>query len=231
MISKLTKLMTLAGATLALGAGCLPANADSPIQILGAFPLASTSVPGECVTGDGDFSRSGGSIDVAAFESSSMGYLVAFSVINEMQRYSTTVGGDTLARTRNNFVANEARFQFATADNRPLDEQSLALHLLIEPATGADGSTVIVNLLPARTQTQLKGMIPPGGTPLDMSVTWFLNGRTASGVPITSNRVTYPITVFNSGTPKCADVAGVPHRFRRNGPCGNIGGQDGLPLE
>lgn len=199
--------------------GCVPN--DSPIRLLGARPLLP-SEDGTCEAAD--YQLLAGSLDVSAIDR----YLIQFDMQSDLQQISTTVGGETIAGPgRNDFFANEIVFSYEASPSFGFEQEAIPIHFVIPAGAGSDKSYVILNLIAPKAAQQLTTWAPTGAgippdQPYNLTVTLQARGNLQSGQPITTNEVSYPIRVFNSGFPGCPGGAQA-----RTGPCGLPGGQDG----
>jgi hypothetical protein len=210
----------LAGAAVALVAvGCVPN--DSPIRLLGARPLLPSDT-GECKAAE--IQLLSGSLDVSATNA----YVIQFDVQSDLQQISTTVGGETVAGPgRNDFFANEIVYSYASTPSFAFEQEAKPVHFVVPAGAGSDKSFVILNLIAPKAAQQLTTWVPTGAgippdQPYNLNVTIQARGNLQSGQAITTNQVTYPIRVFNTGFAGCPGGAQA-----RTGPCGSVGGQDG----
>lgn len=203
----------LAGGLIAL-AGC--GAADSPIRIGGARALkVGSSADGICEAEDSYRIR--GALDLAG----SMGYLARFDVESSLLPRKTVVGDEELSpESQTDFISELLVFRYSSMPSLPFEEEAIPVHFIL-PAKSEDW--ILIDLLGPKAARILRDSVTVGNS-VDVEATFHMEGRMAwGGGVIRSNRVVFPLTVFDSGAPACA--AGV--RRVPNGPCGGSGGQDG----
>jgi len=209
-------LTTAVAVVLAAGANSCVPN-DSSIHILNAFPLSSTTGAQGCTALT--IAIYAGTLDI----SGTSRYLLQFQMESTFAQISTVGTTDVIqGPQRNDFIADAILFSYsATPPVAGLANEVLPIFFRI-PAGAGTGTFLQMYLTTANTQQALRASVGPGQI-VNLNVTVQVRGALASGQKLTSNKVTFPIQVFNSGFSGCAagDVR-IP-----SGPCGAPGGQDG----
>jgi len=207
----MTRMHFLSAAAALLCSSCL--QGDSPIRVLGANPLDRACTPI-------DRGILAGSLDLAGGGD----YQVQFTVQNELVGTSTTSGGQVLASAhRNDWVGSQLVFTYASTPSLSFETELVPVHYVIEAGSS---SLLKFGLIAPKAAQRLADSVPAGNT-LDLSASFEIRGKLFSGQQITTTKATFPIFVFNSGFSGCAGDLGP---VSRNGPCGTLGGQDGIPL-
>ncbi len=204
-------LTTAVAVVLAAGANSCVPN-DSSIHILNAFPLSSTTGAQGCTALT--IAIYAGTLDI----SGTSRYLLQF----QMESTFALINDGLQGPSRNDFIADAILFSYsATPPVAGLANEVLPIFFRI-PAGAGTGTFLQMYLTTANTQQALRASVGPGQI-VNLNVTVQVRGALASGQKLTSNKVTFPIQVFNSGFSGCAagDVR-IP-----SGPCGAPGGQDG----
>jgi hypothetical protein len=202
---------------------CVGAGNDVPIRVKGAHPFKTAASGGGCEFDDTIF-ISGGSLDVSARTS----YSVWFDVKNETQEIETSTNGEVIAgSSRNDFYVSRTNFRYTASNGLAFQAEPENRFSVIEP--GGNGLKMGMDLIGLKASTQLPTSISAGAEPFELLVSFDLTGRFAhGGAEVTSNRVTFPITIFSSGFTGCPPLAdGGVDRIAPTGPCGSGGGQDG----
>ncbi len=193
--------------------GCAVPN-DSPIRILGARPLKPSDT--DCAAFEEMILA--GSLDIGAQPA----YFVQLDMQSDLQQIDTSTGGQKLADgSRNNFYGNEMLVTYSSTPALTFEQESVPIHFVIEP--GAD-AFVRLNLLSRKALDVLTAGV--GTDTIDLRVQLEFRGALASGQKLRSNTIVYPIEIRDSGFAGCA----MGTLLKRNGPCGNWGGQDGIPV-
>jgi hypothetical protein len=209
-------LKTLFVAAPLLGIGCVPN--DSSIHILNAFPYQSASNNGACTAMT--VGIPGGSLDL----SGNTDYILQWTVESTMQILTTNITNETPFQgpQRNDWIAKEVVYSYTTvpALNPPLADETYPYSWRIA-AGAATGSFIGMHMIGPTATGQLITAVRPG-TGLQLVVTFYIRGQLASGQKVDTNKVSYPIYVYNTGFPGCPGDRRVP-----SGPCGYVGGQDG----
>jgi hypothetical protein len=166
-----------------------------------------------------DFSDStkyveGGAVDLAVFGAATSYYQV-FSWENDLQDISVTVNGSQLTTdTPNTFIASAIRdsYLFVGGTNPPTSFVNIS-------ASIAPGGTPILNSVGVQLLTQEAALaicglpvgtdncpnvaaLPPlgAGTTHNLLVTFTIAGNLVGGGSAQTNAITYPLSLFNSGT-------------------------------
>lgn len=191
---------------------------ESSVRLLNGFALSPGATDGACERQE--IGQYRGSLDISAISS----YLLSFGTESDFEDINTTVSGRVIADgSRNNFIAEQLVFNYASEPSLPFEEERVNMHFVIEPgATGAD-SFIIVDLMAPKAAELLRNNVPVGGS-YELQVSFYVRGKTAAGAELETNTVNYPISVYSTGFQGCP--AG---DFALNGPCGRFGGQDGAP--
>jgi hypothetical protein len=207
------KPLLTASLALVFAAGC--SINDSAVRILGARPLDVVDEGGtECETRDEQLLS--GSLDIAAQSS----YIIQLDMESDLQAINTTSGGQVIADpSRNNFYGRTIFFEYSSTPALTFELEEVPIHFVVEPQSD---SAVRLGLISFKAAQVLSSAVLPGDV-VELAVGLEIRGQLASGQPIRTNKITYPITIYNSGFAGCP--AGT--LLRRNGPCGATGGQDG----
>ncbi len=219
---KITRPMKLTLALVALAlpfCGCLAPSNDSPIRLLGAYPL--TGAAGACKASD--VSRYAGNLDI----SSGVPYLLQFKVKSELESITTQSDKDVISGTsRNDFVLTELALSYTTTPALTLAPERVPAYLVLPAGSTAD-SWVNATLIGPKAAAKLADLVAPGDL-VTVKVTIQLVGTLASGSPMKSNIAVFPIDVFSSGFQGCSGPGNKPVP---TGACGSPGGQDGAPVD
>lgn len=209
-------LTTAVAVVLAAGANSCVPN-DSSIHILNAFPLSSTGGAAGCTALS--VAIYGGTLDL----SGTSRYILQFAMESTLEQLSTVGTSDVLqGPQRNDFIADALLFSYsATPPVAGLGNEVVPIHFRI-PAGATNSSFLQMYMITANTYQALLASVPRGQI-LTLYVGVQVRGALASGQKLTSNKIIFPIQVYNSGFAGCSvgDVR-VP-----SGPCATPGGQDG----
>jgi hypothetical protein len=125
--------------------------------------------------------------------------------------------------SRNDFIADAILFSYSATPPVPgLANEVVPIFFRI-PAGASTGTFLQMYLTTANTQQALRASVARGQT-VNLNITLQVRGALASGQKISSNKITFPIQVYNSGFSGTCAVGDV--RIP-SGPCGSPGGQDG----
>ncbi len=210
-------LKTLFIAAPLLGISCVPN--DSSIHILNSFPYQSATSNGACQALT--VGIAGGSLDLSGNTS----YILQWTVESTLQQLSNNISGESAFQgpQRNDWISNAVVYSYSTvpALTPPLADEIQPYSWRI--AAGAStGSFIGMQMIGPTATNRLIASVGVG-TVVQLVVTFYLQGQLASGQKLNTNKVTYPIWIYNSGFPGCAaGVKRIP-----SGPCGTAGGQDG----
>lgn len=199
------------------GIGCV--SNDSSIHILNAFPYQSALSNGSCQAMS--IGQPGGTLDI----SGNTAYILQWTVESTLQQISSSISGETPFQgpQRNDWIANQVVYSYTTvpALNPPLAGEAVPYSWRI--AAGSSSTSFIgMQMIGPTATNQLVASVRVGNT-VQLVVTFYLQGQLASGQKLNTNKVSYPIWIYNSGFPGCAaGVKRIP-----SGPCGYAGGQDG----
>lgn len=193
--------------------GCVAS--DSPILVLNAAALP-TGPDADCSSLDQQLVRSSGRLDLSA----GVGYFAFFFIESNLQAVQTDVDGEVVAGAeQNDFVADRIDITYANPVGGPVPGAlSQPIHFVLR--ANSEAGTISVNLLPEPARAALAGV---GFAGTQIEARFRVHGTIRSGRTISSNEVTYPITVFESSFAGCA-AGTVP---LATGVCGSFGGQDG----
>ena len=199
--------------------------ADSPLVVTNFHPVENNCA---LIT---ETIQSGGQLDLSATG--------AFQIRADLKNFldptiNTTVEGKVLetGEHRNKILIDTTVLTYTT-DGLTIPEDAQPQAFMIEAGFGIKKG---LNLMSEQALIYLNADFNPDGGIAKgadggfkkrlVKVTVRFDGKISSGARISSNPVTFPITVFQSGfNPNCQ-----PDGFARNGPCGGFGGQDGIPL-
>ncbi len=212
----------LIAATAVVVAGCVN---DSPLFVVGMFPIDPKGT-GACELTPGDVSQYAGSLDLSGAAS----YQLIASLKSELDaNLDTKADNVTLitGKQRNTVILDQINFTYvatatATVPVFTLEPETLPITVPVAP-----GSTqnIRMNLLgPKAFEALNKAVVNPGDL-ANIRVKFEFTGQLNSGGKIKSTAITFPITVFRSGT-----TCPAGQFFCPTGACGNIGGQDGARL-
>jgi hypothetical protein len=192
---------------------------DSSIHLLNAFPYQSTVSNGTCTAAS--VGITGGSLDISA----NTNYLVQFTMESTFQQLSTSFSGETpfAVPSRNDWTATAIAYSYTTvpALTPPLPAEQLPLYFRL-PAGASSTSFIGLDLITASVAQRMVTSVAVGNA-VQLNITIQLLGELASGQKMNTNKVTYPIVIYNTGFTGCA--AG--DRRVPSGPCATPGGQDG----
>ena len=201
-----------------LGTSCVPN--DSAVHILNSFPYQSATSNGACQAMS--VGIAGGSLDLSGNTS----YILQWTVESTLQLISNNISGEPAFQgpSRNDWISKEVVYSYTTvpALTPPLADETQPYSWRI--AAGAStGSFIGMQMIGPTATTQLLNSVRAGSPGVQLVVTFYLRGALASGQNLNTNKVTYPIFIYNSGFAGCAaGVKRIP-----SGPCGYAGGQDG----
>jgi hypothetical protein len=210
-------LKTLFVAAPMLGIGCVPN--DSSIHLLNAFPYQSALSNGACQALT--VGSAGGSLDLSGNTS----YILQWTVESTLEIITSNISNEPAFQgpQRNDWISNQVVYSYTTvpALNPPLADETYPYSWRIAAGAGAGGFLGMQMIGPTATAQLLNAV--RAGTGVQLVVTFYLRGQLASGQKLDTNKVSYPIYVYNSGFAGCAaGVKRIP-----SGPCGYAGGQDG----
>lgn len=210
-------LTTAVAVVLAAGANSCVPN-DSSIHILNAFPLSPTAGAQGCTALT--IALYSGSLDISATSR----YLLQFQMESTFEIINTTGTTDVIqGPQRNDFIADAILFSYsATPPVAGLANEVVPVAFRI-PAGASTGTFMQVYMITANTYQALLATVGRGQT-VTINITIQVRGRLASGQRLSSNKVTFPIQVYNSGFSGTCAVGDV--RIP-SGPCATPGGQDG----
>ncbi|MBI3180846.1 MAG: hypothetical protein HYZ28_01745 [Myxococcales bacterium] len=207
------KLMAAACSALMLGS-CVPN--ESPIRIMAAHGLKPSALSSSTCEAE-QANQYRGSMDI----SGTGAYRVEFDIVNELQPLSTSVGQEQLAGPdRNTFYAQRLIRSYTTSPSIGLEREELAIHIPFQPSESAHHTRI--DLISAKAESRLASVVNTTNF-VEVIARVQLAGVLAHGQPFTSNEIGYPILVYSSGFQGCSPET-APRA--RNGPCGNVGGQD-----
>jgi len=206
--------LLLLAATAILAAGCVN---DSPLYVTGIFPMDE-----DCKLTPGTTRQFRGSLDL----SGSPSYLLLIDLISELDGQLDTKADDqtlVTGKQRNTVVLDQISLTYVTVPSSIVLEPELVPTAIV--ALPGDTQHIGMNMFGPLAIEKLGLALPNAGDRAEVRVKVEFRGKINSGGRIASTPITYPITVYRSGT-TCA--AG--EFFCPTGLCGNIGGQDGSPL-
>ncbi len=211
---------------------CLSRGDESPVRIGAAHPF-KLGPPTVCEF-DSTINQFGGSLDLARGPT----YSNWFDVRNELQDIETVVDGEPLdAPSRNDVYIKKINFSYAASNGFPFDSETVVVHSVIPPKgllkygidlIGPKAGRTLSASFPSTRITADGGVVGSVVEPFELQATFNMSGNLGSGGEFTSNKVTFPITIYSSGFSGCPqpDDGGV-NIVAPSGPCGSIGGQDG----
>lgn len=191
---------------------------DSSIRLLNAHALTTgVASSGTCAAQTIGIYR--GSLDLAG----NTRYILQFEVESTLQSIVTTVPPDTVAnQSRNEFVAKRMVLNYSSIPSLPFQPEQVDMYWVVQPNTST-GNFLQVSLLAPQARQLLLSSIQAGQS-VELLVTMQVFGELASGEKVSTNKVSYPITVYRSGFTACRSSTDVR---APTGPCGDVGGQDG----
>ncbi len=201
------------------GSACTVPN-DSSIRFLGAHPLTyGPSSGGNCAAQTiGIF---GGTLDISGYGN----YLVQFNLESSFQSIQTTVPPDTVASSsRNDFVAQSIVWNYTSTPSLSFQSEQQDIYFVVKAGASQDSFLRVFLLTPNAASALYAGIQPGDLSGINVVAQFQVFGELASGQKIHTNKVSFPINVYNSGFRGCR-IAGdvrIP-----SGPCGLPGGQDG----
>ena len=195
---------------------CVPN--ETPVRILDSYPLEGAGTPGKCTLAD--IRQYNGSLDISVRSR----YLIAFKLASEIEDSSAFGGtGEFVGNDhRNDFEANTMVMSYTSTPRMTFPTENLPIHIVVHQSE--DDTDMLVDLIGPQAFTVLADNLAVGDS-ADVVVSFHLRGALLSGQAMSTNTVTFPIRVYNGGTTTC----GGGDRPALNGPCGEIGGQDGYP--
>jgi len=197
--------------------GCVPN--ESSIHLLNAFPYQNAQVNGACQAATVGITA--GTLDISGTSS----YLLQFQMESTFQQLSNGISGEPAFQgpSRNDWIATEILYSYSSvpALSPALADELLPIYFRL-PAGASSTSFIGIDMITATAAQRLASTVRLGDV-VTLNITIQLRGELASGQKVNTNKVTYPIEVFNSGFQGCA--AG--DRRVLSGPCGSPGGQDG----
>lgn len=218
----------LMGVVAAIATGCVVSSTDSPIRVT-ELHVPGTLDDGSCVVDPGERLISRGSVNVGG---PGINYLLQVDVSNQFDPETDQVGDDVLAGDeRLAFYIDSVTFTYQ-------DEATLGQFIAPQtiraygymPVNG--GLRIIENLVATPAVATAIANALTTAPSLSLLVGIQYAGHTMGGVNQRSTPVVFPVT-FDAGAaltcPATGDAA-VNTRPVRNGPCGTVGGQDGIPF-
>ncbi len=200
-----------------LMAGC--AENLPELQIFNSFQPET-----DCTVDTDKFAVFSGSLDLA----SGTRYVLGFELRSTVTNTPINVGADDIPVTGtgddNAIYLTEVELKYYDAENdSELGDFSdtYPAYFVVPTAADDDGNILIFDLIGPEGLAGLNALVT-GPDPRLIHVRLKVKGKTTSGGGVDSNEIAYPITLFNSGATCTA-----PQVFSRNGPCGNVGGQNG----
>lgn len=204
-----------------LASGCVADDAPILLQNFRSFEDPQGCVP----VGPDGLSSGRGFLDVAGARS----YLKWLEVESQLQPVSQPNvaggGGQTVTESPNEAIIDTVTLEYASEPSLGLQTVSYPTTFTINPATSEENANLmLLELLPGDVGDTVAASVPVGDR-VTLNVTVTVSGRLRSGQAFTSNSVTYPINLGNSGATCAAGEI-----VARNGVCGNPGGQDAIPV-
>jgi hypothetical protein len=190
-----------------------------PLALLGcsADPLSvvisTARAPGtQCDFGDDSKYVSGGSLDMRPFQfgtpptsGQSSSFYQVFSWENNLVPIPISVNGQVVdPGAGNNFVADTLHFSYQYSGAGQTFEDEIAnLHAVIVAGGGSKDNSVGVELIQPKAAAKLLTIV--NTTPQTLLVTFWISGKLAAGSTLNTNKVSFPITVYQSaaGTLTC----------------------------
>jgi len=210
---------------LVLSSLCACSGDEQSIRFLGAQRLDAQCKP---AGGDTTFA-SDGSLDISVRNR----YLISFVFQSTIETATTTVGGQPLAGSaRGDAYVDSVTFAYSSDPAVAIPSETIPQYLVVHP--GTNNNQFGLDLITPKALNALQTTLNNAGGSLTLLVSVTANGHIEySGAKFTSNTITFPITVFNSGAPpggNCTTATGTPGVLVDSaaGPCGSGGGQDGL---
>lgn len=204
-----SRFMLGGGIALALmsGAGCVVD--DSPL-VIGNFHLFDQ----ECAVIT-DVSAGGGSLDLSAVG----GYVIAMDLSSQTAAVPEPVPpqGEVVSPYSNQITIDTIEFDYSSGGAQVASGTD-RLHFVVDP--GSVDNWAGIELFGGPAGAAALAAAVPGST-IEVGIRAL--GSTRSGVPIRTNRVVFPIFVYQSGFAGCT----APSQQAATGPCGRVGGQDG----
>jgi hypothetical protein len=185
-------LVALGLAGLLVLGGC---SAD-PLNIV----ILNARAPGDkCDFSDSTLYVQRGSLDFRPGGSAlAAGYFQDFSWENQMQPTAITVGGSTVdPGGGNDFIGDTLVYEYQYSDPAvTLASETQNIRAVISAGALPDKNYMGTDLIQPNALTALNSTLGP--TPQTLLVTFQMFGKTAGGVAKHTNKVTFPLTVYNS---------------------------------
>jgi hypothetical protein len=219
------RLMVLA--TLAASVtGCVANQGDAPVRFLGARALKSES--GGC--GLADLQLAQGSLDISGGGS----YLLGVNVETNNISQPIVINGETFSGpglSDINMREVVLTYQSQPSITLPMEER-IPYYAVFRPGTSSTGSFALMYAIGPKALEALRASVGVGETVTVLSTIKAV-GQFSGGAPVETNKITFPIVVYNSGfnpqnpTMLCPVTGQQPVGYW--GPCNQVG-QDTGPI-
>lgn len=204
-------------ALLAAAMGCVPNQADSAVRLLAVRPVGGTAT--QCGVSNTSV-RFQGAYDVS---SAAGAYLLGLEVESALERPNLNLGDRELATPNiNDAILTQAEYSYTvtpTLGSGTPPPQASAFYAVVPAAATRQNSNLILSVITPDMANRLQS-VPIDSLATEVHTLFVgiqLKGQLGSGQPIVTNKITFPIRLFNSGA--CPSDT-------RQGICGYPPGQD-----
>lgn len=195
---------------------CVPD--DAPIYITEVSAL--TGDASACTLSEAGLVR--GSLDVSSGQNFAAGVRLR-SQLGPVQEQGALPSTERTAPSPNDAIFDIIRYEYVSTPSLGLTAESEPIYGVV--AAGEVDQFVGVPFFGQKALESLAGSVVPGDV-VTVHVGLQFEGRLRSGGEIRTNRVDFPVVLFNSGFQGCPAGQGVA----LNGACGSPGGTNGVPL-
>jgi hypothetical protein len=180
----------------------------------------------KCDFGDDSVYVSGGSVDMRPYDVGtppvtlqSASFVQVFSWENNLTSIPLSVNGQVIdPGAGNNFVADTAHFSYQySAAGQTFEDEIANMHAVITAGATPKDNSVGFELIQPKAAAKLLTIV--NTTPQTLLVTFWVSGKLTAGSSLTTNKVSFPITVYQSAASTLTCPAGqVPTTT-----CGEVG--------
>ena len=204
------KRIILAVAALVFAAGCTQENGIS----LGNARKLNDS----CTPGTETELRGSGQFDTAVTNS----YIASFEVVSSLEARTIQVGSDVLLKgNQNDAILNQLVLNYATTPATSLKQEILPL--LFRVSAGSTTNFLTTDVIGPQAKEAIRARVAANGDQMQILVRVQLKGNLASGSPISSNEVLFPVRAYFYDPGCGGTLTGSP-----TGACGNNGQDESI---
>ncbi|QRK03997.1 hypothetical protein JQX13_27335 [Archangium violaceum] len=182
--------------------GCVANQGDAPVRFLNTRALEAND--GCTAAADRFITR--GSLDLAGYGN----YLIAPSVETNTVNQPIVIDGKTVTNTGlGDIILTELVYSYQASRpgvRLPADEEDrVPIYAVFRPETDPDESYLFMYTFGAKALAALQEQVQAGDESVTVLSTIYAEGYTSSGQKVKSNKFTFPVTVFATTLPACAD--------------------------